>query len=109
MSAHTPGPWTWREGTDRDEGGLVRPDGRLVVYGLWRNDSMADCEAAGPANESLIAAAPDLLEAAQNTAQRLVILSTRMDDDDDTQPAYVREARELVGLLVAVIAKAEGR
>ena len=57
---HTPGPWTASDNAIYGSSGLIKP---LVAY---LDDRFADEEAAN--NARLIAAAPDLLELAQQIA-----------------------------------------
>jgi hypothetical protein len=78
MSEHTPGPWTV------DRLCIQAPDGNVALVNLAR---------ASDADARLIAAAPDLLEAAKAM----------------TEPAGEIAYRERWMALKAAIAKAEGR
>jgi hypothetical protein len=62
---HTPGPWHWDDGKDKDMPKLMAPSGKVCDFG---NDRQYYPTAGEPPNEAdsrLIAAAPDLLKALQ--------------------------------------------
>jgi hypothetical protein len=89
MSGHTPGPWETHEFTDRTsitirqvDTGHGAEDNICYVPEAWRNE----------ANARLIAASPELLEAAKRVAS-----NTYFSVDDEFEQ------------LDAAIAKAEGR
>jgi hypothetical protein len=72
---HTPGPWT-AENFDAE----IDPDGGGEVWSVWKDSNGSGAEIAAriceAANARLIAAAPDLLEAA-----RLVVNYHALDDE----------------------------
>jgi len=100
MSKHTPGPWVF-SAIDSTEGFLVVEKARpksLVATVCKRNGCGWTCPHEEPwANARLIAAAPDLLEAAK----------TLMEYWDNGTP--VRPGCEDIETLRAAIAKAEGQ
>lgn len=109
---HTPGPWTV-ETNDTTRCGLLVVDSQNVYVARMEGDhgiSVDESLARAEANARLIAAAPDLLEAAklalnsyiEAMASEYDFPSSRwIDREGDTDPAVV--------LLRAAIAKAEGR
>jgi hypothetical protein len=66
MSKHTPGPWIWNEGrpVNYDLCWLRGPNGEQILH-LYGNGEITP-------NKALIAAAPDLLEAAKLAHQALL-------------------------------------
>lgn len=90
MSGHTPGPWTVNGFGGSFEVLCRTRDGVAVSAGEIPKD--------GIANARLIAAAPDLLEAAKDALYTL----DRLPADTVTAPGVSRSLR-------AAIAKAEGR
>lgn len=100
MSKHTPGPWVF-DGRDS----IVAPDGDLLLLTGVRVPMVAgpDREEAR-SNARLIAAAPDLLNAAIWALDVLVSCSVPTGGCDD-QTAFL-EAKELLG---DAITKAEGK
>lgn len=89
-AASTPGPWRFEPHPWRKEAEIYGSDGRLVCV-LWAMDM-----AHQHANAHLIAAAPDLLEAARQVM--LFVDGARMISHDDEPMVWLREA----------IAKAQG-
>lgn len=105
MSAHTPGPWEARR-IDSQEWEIDAPNGDPTIgYSSWTgmisvygcNDFPNAGEVVAKANARLIAAAPELLAALRECADRLAIHMTHTED--------------LVAHMTAcaAIAKAEGR
>ena len=100
-AAHTPGPWSY----NRDEGG---EHGHVVSTGEYNICELPDAgDGASPdteANARLIAAAPDLFEAAERALQALQENYDRYDNcqwhDPDERDAYVA--------LRSAIAKSKG-
>lgn len=100
---HTPGPWHF------DDGG----DGDLEIWSAAYHPTMPLCSVgnygpAGPsstdnANARVIAAAPELLEA----CERVLKESVRVEYDEDG-PACAEMAYEVLEVVRAAIAKAEG-
>lgn len=93
-NAHTPGPWI--VGDDPEPG----EEGDYPSESVWYDGNGSGAEIAGricePGNAILIAAAPDLLEAA-----RTALIALRHGNGS-------REARAAYDGLFAAIAKAEG-
>lgn len=86
MSAHTPGPWEWRENLSRKT--LESAHGTVIdsapYEGMWFSGDSVE------ADQQLIAAAPELLD-----------ILERIVRADDLPPIQSAQARE-------VIAKARG-
>ena len=104
MTAHTPGPWTYRD-TDNDAF-EISTDGthyyREGIATVWSAAATyTDLRNTGEANARLIAAAPDLLEAAQALTDLLLYTAVR---PKEAQP----ETNRRVDALLAAIAKATG-
>jgi hypothetical protein len=93
----TPGPWAW---DDEKESlyGDYNGSGELVLCGEWHNDGTASVGYENEADLALIAAAPDLLAAC-----RALMVWT------ETNSYLHNHDAELVRLIEAAIAKAEGR
>ena len=87
--AHTPGPW--RVETETGDLMVLAPDGRIVAY----FGDMETTEGPDHRNADLVAAAPELLDAA-----RFVVTCAGESGDCDGG---------CIEMLGAVIAKAEGR
>lgn len=68
MSTHTPGPWKYIGDAE-----IAGPDGRMVAYAAVCRMTDEDLRNRGPAsaNARLIAAAPELLAALQETREYL--------------------------------------
>lgn len=97
MSAHTPGPW---DGKRVDLWGSDR-----VGLGLgFLSTSNEERRAEGLANARLIAAAPELYDAAEN-ALNVIIACCKPDDGVDDAKA-IADARTM---LRAALAKANGK
>lgn len=93
MSAHTPGPWEWRN--DR----LVRYEEEGVTpIGVGAGTALANCDPT-TADRALIAAAPDLLEQLRDL---LAMVGRQVNFNDDRDGGTKERC-------AAVIAKAEGR
>jgi hypothetical protein len=88
VADHTPGPWTWDELPEGRSGLLLGPgvSSVLDISDDWT------CKLPNEADAHLIAAAPDLLAALENT---LICV------DERTEAAVIEHAR-------AAIAKAKG-
>lgn len=63
MSGRTPGPWKWNK--DDDDCNIEGADGSSVLWGIWYNTSDAGARIGKDEDARLIAAAPDLAEAAR--------------------------------------------
>ena len=109
MRGHTPGPWEVLPESDSHEGPLnivseyEEKGGRASANWIAECDLQSD-EAQNRANARLIAAAPDLLEAANLTALHFERMNLHPDVNfmgDDEHEAW--------GALNRAIAKAEGR
>ncbi len=98
MSGHTPGPWEIGQNATYVVKRELRRKPILLVRCVWTPSQAANSTAPTPedayANARLIAAAPELLEAARNAAREWRLHGSLTDS-----------AR----LLEAAIAKAEGR
>lgn len=103
---HTPGPW--HTGAGNGEGSIFCKEGRLrltdrgtTLYSICHVTHGYD-QAEDDANASLIAAAPELLEACRAALPRLMVLA---------DSKLFGEAADIAAciLLRSVIAKAEGR
>jgi len=111
MSKHTPGPWTyyWYEKNQRTHVGEfgiteeTRGYSFPLTMGGKRDSGYAKT---AEANARLIAAAPDLLEAARIAANACDILATESADSDDTEHAEIW--RRKAARARAAIAKATG-
>lgn len=91
MAGHTPGPWEITENLGRDEAWCDwHQVGPIHLMGGKAN-----------ANSRLIAAAPDMLEALRYVETRCV--------SEAAYPHASLEDRKMRDLVVAAIAKAEGR
>jgi hypothetical protein len=113
VSAHTPGPWHVEHGTpsgrrlvaDLVEGGL-----RLTHYRIVHDGAQ---EGGGEADANLIAAAPDLLAALKALVDWQGVdheaTSGPFDDDVEECPGDDTCRCQIVALVNAAIAKAEGR
>jgi hypothetical protein len=91
---HTPGPWRYAaklSASENHKGYIVRADSGWAVADVWPLDENGK---EGGLNSSLIAAAPDLLEAARNAVGAYGPL-----------PGYDHCLRKLL----AAIARAEGK
>jgi len=94
---HTPGPWTWtpKEAWDDDLldfdtlQGLEYGD---VLFGVWHNDSTSGIGIDNVANATLIAAAPELLEAC-----RVALLSFSPNHAPDNHYQIQRAVAKAVG------------
>ena len=67
MSKHSPGPWKWTEGdmeADYEGRALIAADGSPVLYDGEYNQGSNN-----PANDPLIAAAPEMLELLRELAR----------------------------------------
>jgi hypothetical protein len=120
MSGHTPGPWRIEDGVPGDmDIAIVAGDPRVEVYewafvahvcGPEIPEDVADAggfdRAEALANARVIAAAPDLLEAARVAAQFIL---NGIEMGYITMPEPGDSALMTRGLIVAAIAKAEGR
>lgn len=98
MNKHTPGPWTRKKGErfkNDNIAGVRGPDGLYVVAAFDFNQHNRDSEV--EANAKLIAAAPELLEVAQEALMNCSIDNHGGGDDLDCK--FCNHAR-------AVIAKA---
>ena len=116
MSAHTPGPWDWFTDLDHDKDGparyLKRPGAQCVRKLVGSNGqgffwtigtTVGLTPATDEANARLIAAAPDLLEAARDLVRFIERDWPQIHPDGDLLHG---------GALIAIraaIAKAEGR
>jgi hypothetical protein len=92
MSEHTPGPWEW----EKDDLGIwisavayPQPIAKMGTFEHFPQE----------ANARLIAAAPDMLTALQAASDLFTITDNIVDPD----------ARDVMRMVRAVIAKAEGR
>lgn len=92
---HTPGPWTYHIGLSA--GIITGADDKSVIDGGGVTEDRPEWEA----NARLIAAAPDLLEAAKK-AERLLSVALRFPLDTNENQA------DLIALR-SIIAKAEAR
>lgn len=94
MSAHTPGPWIWA----KSHRGLygAGPDNAVLDYAHYEGMWLASPNEV--ANACLIAAAPELLEAAKYALSR-----------DADSYLFTKLGIDVEQALVAAIAKAEGR
>lgn len=105
MSKHTPGPWENERGTitaHHGVGGLIQVVAECHVY-----DSARNCLSGAERddNAQLIAAAPELLEAAKAAKGRLAFLIAM-------EPPASKRCVDMMAtddMLRAAIAKAEGR
>ncbi len=104
-SQHTPGPWSWDASGWSLRPGAPNPDAHAVhtifgpegCFGFTGSD-LANVQAEDAANRHLIAAAPDLL----NAARRLVDVASqgRLIDDYGDELALLRDAvRKAEGVL----------
>lgn len=110
-SKHTPGPWMqWdlrhqKNGQIRVTSIFSPKEGGADICNVFSRT--AECEA----NASLIAAAPELLKAAQASKQLLVTLYPIFESIDkaSTNTDYANGMKAIIGTLKLVIDKAEGR
>lgn len=102
MSKHTPGPWIANVETVTDLRGRIIADCGIHL-GVTENENRP--------NTSLIAAAPELLRAAQASKQLLVTLYPIFESIDkaSTNTDYANGMKAIIGALKLVIEKAEGR
>ena len=96
--AHTPGPWVVREPED---GELLEVHaergGELICFPVWTPNERA--------NISLIAAAPELLDALKMAKTALIDQYEENYPDDESD----NDVTEAIDAAIAAIAKAEGR
>lgn len=102
MSKHTPGPWvlSYDQGSTRD---IVSEKEQLTICMVRRSWVSPD---AYQANAQLIAAAPELLEAA-----KLVLAWYDAEDDHSQEPDFYKRiemCRASESAIRSAIAKAEG-
>jgi hypothetical protein len=103
MSAHTPGPWYWDSKTEGRDTSLAGP---WLIGGPESNPIISGADiTCREANARLIAAAPDLLEAA-----KLVITWYEAEDKHEGTDFYQRRQmyRDSKAAVRAAIAKATG-
>lgn len=125
MSKHTPGPWMrrpearlMRDGIqisteDQTRIAYVQPDDTMEI----ENGIIVECcSVTQRANASLIAAAPDLLEALRAAQQELADVRLILEAGADFQMGVKGKHRDLIRILreadasaSAAIAKAEGK
>ena len=96
MNKHTPGPWV------RDDGGGLKGDVR-AASGKWialcwgignaKNPYREEYKAVCDANARLIAAAPELLEALEQTQIFLEMLGLRSSDEYQANAAAIAKAK----------------
>ena len=97
---HTPGPWTTTGPNVRaDNGALV-----ATAQDHWNDHKTPQEEK--EANAQLISAAPELLEALEEVTTELGWMGNGPRDSD--REAFARRVKELRGLSLTAIAKAEG-
>lgn len=103
---HTPGPWTVERGSDRHEWFISgnRWIQLATVYGCEaQDDHRGEGQREGRANATLIAAAPEMLEALA------VTLASVTHEETTTADEATKDAmRGIAKRLRAAIAKAEG-
>lgn len=108
MSKHTPGPW--EKSKKRDGTRVVLSSGRVIrakVHGPLTVGSPGYDEA--EANARLIAAAPDLLEAAKAALRGLEHAAHFANTwQDDGHPIFEASYQRRMDALRAAIARAEG-
>lgn len=118
MSKHTPGPWICQENRTIVSGSplvtsrhhwIARANNNATL-GKTNEDIRKYTEEAN-ANARLIAAAPELLRAAQASKQLLVTLYPIFESIDkaSTNTDYANGMKAIIGALKLVIEKAEGR
>lgn len=106
---HTPGPWAVEDPMDHCLTIVANPeapvyDWKLIATCDWPAEGDHDITSAEmKANARLIAAAPDLLEAAQNAVEEW---GMRAGDDDALLPSA--EQPESIAALMRAIARARG-
>lgn len=100
MSKHTPGPWSigLRNGHNASQVYAgEEQDSVCQVYGIWSNRSVEECkDCEGIGNARLIAAAPELLDAAKEWL--------KFEAEEDDALLY----SQVVSKMKAAISKAEG-
>ena len=62
-AVHTPGPWEFRDNGFGEEELVSAGTGQLVAFAAWTGGSGCELRIDNPWDKSLIAAAPELLEA----------------------------------------------
>lgn len=111
MSKHTEGPWIHRHRIIQDGTGGSREDSVVhyrneAPHGETRDEYICR-RVTSEADAKLIAAAPDLLEAAKKVMMRWADYIHFIDWRGESDK-YVAQAREYGKMLKAAIAKAEG-
>jgi hypothetical protein len=102
MSKHTPGPWTWQEGDGNEMPKLIAGDKEVCNFGDDTTYYPSEGEPPNDADASLIAAAPELLEALEWCADTLAVFV-----DDGTAALDSVIGKNLTAARAA-IAKARG-
>ncbi len=112
MSAHTPGPWKFvTKWCDQ----VTSNDGCICIPTEYNSNGVSRTKLESRANARLIAAAPDLLEAANDGTECAEILRNLMDNikvhgnySVESTLTYLRQAHGCLSKLPAAIAKATG-
>lgn len=104
QAKHTPGPWKTSIDYGRNPGSVIdasvlAPNGSEIARMIHANAAISQ---AAESNANLIAAAPDLLEAAKEALPNLRWAETHLDGNSLAW-------RELIAKFESLIAKAEGR
>jgi hypothetical protein len=96
-SQHTPAPWEWTDGNDfNDNLRLVGKDGELICH-FGNREAYYPTEGEEPSEEDqrLIAAAPDLLEAAKMALDALIVsVNLNLKHIETTAVPMLRDAIE---------------
>ena len=94
MSAHTPGPWSWIDG-DGNEGTLSAPSGKVIDSAPYEGMFFSS-DGDVTANQALIAAAPELLQALEMLLRRRMAVAKKIGagdaDGSDGRYAVARNA-----------------
>lgn len=99
-SKHTPGPWAKRDVVRRYENGTTELMASEVVQGAYRIAEVND-----PCDQSIIAAAPDMLTALRLAEGRLALLLRQYPDQSETCD-HPTATRYVLDKVTAAIAKA---
>lgn len=97
---HTPGPWTIGRGYSSTNATPIRVNGGNLAWVCGLDSEWQFTKEQTAANARLIAAAPDLLDACEESVEAARLAGIHQDPDGADLPWYVRAC--------AAIAKAQG-
>lgn len=89
MSTHSPGPWAWT----RHNTSLVDARGSEVVYNYCADPRLRT----SPADERLIAAAPELLDALKRVLDPSLVGAETLDEQNEVDEAAYALIRRIEG------------